>query len=148
MITSKPKSTALFSIAIFVGLALAAAIWILIELILFPQSYLIIKIILAPILFVIVLIVVVKTYFSAVTVSLGNNSIIYQYYLGKRKTYKTSSVAYWKEEVVKTKKKDYRRLSIALSHGKTIHLSNQENENYDKVIGYLTKKVKVKDPSK
>ena len=114
------------------------------ELVQNPASYFWMKLILAPTLLVIGIVVAIKGLFSAVSVTLGSNRLSYRYPLGAEKQHKISDVMDWNEEMVKNKSSIYKQLTIQLSNGKKIKLSNQENSDYEKVIGYLKKKVKVK----
>ncbi|MEM9328924.1 MAG: hypothetical protein AAGA85_24885 [Bacteroidota bacterium] len=142
MIHSRPQSNALFAVGLFVVLTLAADLWIVIGLINDPSSYFLAKLLLVPILFVIAIIVMSKSYFSSISLKLGNNQLTYRYPLGAERKHKLSDVSGWHENVVQRKSSTYRRLSIRLVTGKKLLLSNHENSDYDKVVSYLKKKVK------
>ncbi len=142
MIQSRPRSNALFAVGLFIILTLAVDGWILAGLITDPSSYFMAKLILVPTLLVIGIIVASKSYFSAMTLTLGNDRLTYQYPFGPKKKHKISEVAAWEETVIKRKSSTYKRLTIRLTGGKKLHLSNQENSDYDKVLKYLKKKVK------
>ncbi len=142
MIHSRPRSNALFAVGFFIVLTLAVDGWILAGLINDPSSYFIAKLILVPTLLVIVIIVASKSYFSAMTMTLGNDRLTYRYPFGSRKQHKVSEIAAWDETVIKRKSSTYKRLTIRLATGKKLHVSNQENSDYDKVLKYLKKKVK------
>ena len=144
MINSRPTSNSLVAIGLFLIAMMVADIWLIIALVSDPSRYFLMKLILAPTLLVIVIVVAAKSYFSAINLSLGDNQLTYRYLLGSQKKHKISEVSDWQEEVVKRKNSEYRRLSIQLVNGKTLHLSNHENSNYEKLVNYLRKKVKVR----
>ncbi len=142
MIHSRPKFGSIISIGVFLIGTLAVAIWLLAELMQNPASYFLVKLILAPTLLVIGIVVAAKTYFSALILSLGNNTLTYRYLIGSQRKYKITEIVSWHEEVVKRKSSEYRRLSILLIKDKKLLLSNHENTNYQDVVNYLKKKVK------
>ncbi len=145
MTKSEPKSNSLISIGFFLLAVIAVDVWLFWELLQYPESYFLIKLILAPTLLVIGIAVAVKSYSSALILTMGNNSITYRYLFGSNRKHKISDVVNWQEEVVKRKSSEYRQLSIRLANGKKLKLSNLENTNYDKLVSYLKKKVKVKN---
>ena len=144
MIHSRPQSNALFAVGVFLLLLLAAGCWLLVELIEDPSSYFLPKLILIPTLLVIGIVVVSKSYYSAVTITLGNDRLTYRYPLGSKKKHKISDISTWQEKVIKRKSSTYRRLSIQLVTGKKLLLSNHENGDYENVVKYLRKKVRTK----
>lgn len=142
MTTSQPKFASLFAVIFFMLIVLAVDVWIVMGLINNPQSYFIAKLILAPLLFVIAIMVGVKSYFSAIAISLGSNKISYKYPLGSKREYALKAISNWTEDIVKRSGTEYRQLSIRLTNGKKLKISNHENTNYGQVISYLKKKVK------
>ena len=146
MIISKPKTSTLISVGIFLAGILAASVWIGIELIKNPAVFFWIKLVLLPVLLVIALVVAIKTYQGAVTLQLGNNRLTYQMPGGSLHQFPISDLQNWHEEVIQRKKTKYSRLTIRLKNGKELHLSNQENSAYDQVINYLRKKAKRSSP--
>ncbi|WP_462249631.1 hypothetical protein [Ekhidna sp.] len=143
MIQSKPKTSILISIGLFLIGILITDSWLFYTLLQNPDSYLWLKLIFTPILLVIAIAVARKGYTSALRLTIGNNKLTYQYFLGGKKSFNISDVANWHEEVVKQKNADYKRLTIVLSNGKVLHISNQENSNYQQVLNYIKKKVKT-----
>ena len=147
MIHSQPKSATLTALGIFLILILGVSLWLFYELICSPESFFILKLILAPLLLVIAIIVATKGYLTAVTVWLGDNQIAYRYPFGSQIKLKLSAIAHWEESVVKRKKSVYRSLTIVLTNGKKLQVSNHENTHYDQLLSYLKKKVKVRQPA-
>ncbi len=143
MIQSKPKSSILISIGLFLIGILVADGWLFYTLLQNPDSYLWLKLIFTPILLVIAIAIARKGYTSALRLMIGNNKLTYQYFLGTKKSFKISEITSWHEEVVKQKNADYKRLTIVLSNDKVLHISNQENSNYQQVLNYIKKKVKT-----
>lgn len=142
MINSRPKSSIMISIGVFLTGLLIADTWLFYALVNNPASYLWLKMILTPTLLVIAIAVARKGYTSALRLTIGNNQLTYRYFLSTKKSHKISDVKSWHEDVVKNKNGDYRRLSILLASGKMLQLSNHENSNYQMVVNYLKKKVK------
>ncbi len=143
MIHSKPKSSIMISIGIFLILILAADAWLFNDLIQHPDSYFWLKLILSPILLVIAIAIARKGYTSALRLTIGNNKLTYCYLFGTKKSHKISEVKSWHEEVVKQKNGEYKRVTMVLSTSRALQLSNQENSNYQQVVNYLRKKVKT-----
>ncbi len=141
MIQSKPKSSSRIATGFFLTLVLVATVWLAVALIRNPESYFLMKLILTPLLLAIAIIVAIKSYSSAITMTFKDNKLTYQYLIGPAKTHKISEIVDWREDVVKQKSTEYRRITIQLPNNKKLHLSNQENSNYKSVINYLKKKV-------
>ncbi|MEP1032499.1 hypothetical protein [Ekhidna sp.] len=143
MINSRPKSSIMISIGVFLFAILLADAWLFYTLVKNPTSYLWLKMMLTPTLLVIVIAIARKGYTSALKLTIGNNQLTYRYFLSSSKSHKISDVKSWHEDVVKSKNGDYKRLSILLASGKMLQLSNHENSNYQPVVNYLKKKVKL-----
>lgn len=143
MIKSQPKSSIMISIGVFLFAILLADAWLFYALVKNPTSYLWLKLILTPTLLVIAIAIARKGYTSALRLTVGNNKLTYRYFLSASKSHKISDVKSWHEDVVKSKSGDYKRLTVLLASGKMLQLSNQENSNYQKVVKYLEKKVKL-----
>ncbi|WP_436516333.1 hypothetical protein [Ekhidna sp. To15] len=142
MINSRPKSSLMISIGVFLIGILSVDIWLFYELVKNSASYLWAKLILTPTLLVIGIAVARKGYMSTLAITIRNSILTYRYLLGSKKSHKISMIANWQEEVVKSKNGEYRQLSMVLSTGKILQLSNHENSNYQSVVNYLKKKVK------
>jgi hypothetical protein len=141
MTRAKPKSSVLISIGMVVLAILVSDLWLFYGLIRYPETYFWWKLILTPTLFVLAISITRKGYISSIQLTIGNNQLTYKYFLGPSKTYKISEINYWREEVVKSKKTDYKRLTIVFVNGRSIQLSNQEHSDYPAVINYIKKKV-------
>ena len=140
MIHSRPASNVLVSVGFFLTGILALVVWLVYQLITDPSDYFIAKLILTPALVVIGITIAIKSYFSAVSITLGDNKISYRYLLGSHKVHKINDITKWSEDIVKRKKSEYRSLTIQLTNGKKLRLSNHENSQYDKLVSYLKKK--------
>ena len=143
MIHSKPKSSLLISIAmVLVGILLLDG-WLFYTLLLHPDDYFWWKLVLTPTLLVVAIAMARKGYQATLQLSIGNNQLTYRYLLSSPKSHPVSEVKSWHEDVVNPKKVAYRRLTILLAHGRVLQLSNQENSNYERVVTYLKKKVRM-----
>ncbi len=142
MIESQPKSSTMISIGVILSIILGVDIWLFYELVQNPDAYLIVKLILTPTLLVIAITIARKAYSTALRVTIGNNKLTYSYLFGTKKSHKISDVTSWYEEVVKSKKDEYKRLTIVVKNGKALLISNKENTNYQSIVNYLSKKIK------
>ncbi|MEP4531920.1 MAG: hypothetical protein ABJ004_02460 [Cyclobacteriaceae bacterium] len=143
MIVSKPKSNTTVALGVFLVLIFVVFFFLLNSLISVPD-YFIFKLVLTPIVLVIGLIVLSKFLGSLKVVTLGKDKITVLYLITRmRISIDVSQVLGWREEVVKTKNGDFREVKILYTKKKILKLSNKENTEYDKVIQYLKKKVKV-----
>ncbi|NQZ78442.1 MAG: hypothetical protein HRT61_20380 [Ekhidna sp.] len=142
MTHSKPKIASLFAVILFLLIVLSVEFWLILGIYKNPESYFYAKAILVPILFVIAILVGVKSYFSSISISLGNNKITYKFPLGSKHEYGIKEIATWDEEVVKRGTSEFRQLSIQLKNDKKLRISNHENTNYGDIRSYLKKKVK------
>lgn len=123
---------------------LIADLWLFNALIQNPEDFFWWKLIFTPVLLVVAIAIARKGYTTAFRLTIGNNQLTYRYLLSAKKTHNITEVSSWHEEVVKNKKLEYKRLTVILSNGRVLQLSNQENSNYQKVIDYLRKRVKMK----
>ncbi|MEO9477837.1 MAG: hypothetical protein ABJG41_20005 [Cyclobacteriaceae bacterium] len=143
MIVSKPKSNTTVALGVFLILIFVVFFFLLNSLISVPD-YFIFKLVLTPIVLVIGLIVLSKFLGSLKVVTLGKDKITVLYLITRMRTsIDVSQVLGWREEVVKTKNGDFREVKILYTKKKILKLSNKENTEYDKVIQYLKKKVKL-----
>ncbi|MEP0365420.1 MAG: hypothetical protein ABJN36_08060 [Cyclobacteriaceae bacterium] len=143
MIVSKPKSNTTVALGVFLVLIFVVFFFLLNSLISVPD-YFIFKLVLTPIVLVIGLIVLSKFLGSLKVVTLGKDKITVLYLITRmRISIDVSQVLGWREEVVKTKNGDFCEVKILYTKKKILKLSNKENTEYDKVIQYLKKRVKV-----
>ncbi|GAB4229170.1 MAG: hypothetical protein Tsb0034_00750 [Ekhidna sp.] len=119
-------------------------VWLFYALLEHPESFFWLKLILTPLLLVVAIAIARKGYKSSLRLTIGNNQLTSRYWLGTKKSYKISAIKSWHEEVVKSKRADYKQLTMVLSDGRVLQLSNQENSNYQQVVNYVRKKVKMK----
>ena len=143
MIISKPKSSIMVSIGILIIALLAVDGWLFYALVQSPESNFWLKLILTPTLLVIIIAIARRGYTSSLRLTIGNNKLSYKHFLGSEKSCNISDVKSWHEELVKQKNGDYKQLTFVLANGKVIQLSNQENSEYQRVLSYIKKKVKV-----
>ncbi len=144
MIISKPKVNTLTALSVFLVLTFGS-FFMLLNSLLTNESFFILKIILTPLVLVIGLIVLSKLLAAIKVVKVGDGKIQVLYPITRmRVMIQVSEVLGWREEVVDTKNGDFRELKILYTKKKILKLSNKENTEYDAIVKYLRKKVKVK----
>ena len=78
-------------------------------------------------------------------ISLGDGKLEVLYLISRsRIKLKVDEILGWHEEVIDTKGGEFRELKVLYAKKKIIKLSNKENTEYDQVVKYLKKKVKIK----
>ena len=143
MIVSKPITKTLTALSIFLIL-IFGSFFLLLSSLLSGESYFIFKLILAPLTLVIGLLVLGKLLAAIKIVKIGDNRIIVFYPITRMKVdIKVPDILGWREEVIKTKNGEFREVKILYTKKKILKLSNRENTEYDAVMKYLKKKVKV-----
>ena len=145
MIVSKPKTQTLTALTIFLVL-IFASFFLLLNSLLKEESFFIAKLVLAPIVLVIGLLVLGKLLGAIKVVKVGDNKIEVFYPISRLRTsIKIGDVLGWHEEVVKTKNGEFREVKVLYSRKKILKLSNRENTEYEAIVNYLRKKVKIKN---
>lgn len=144
MIVSKPKANTITALTIFLIL-IFISFFMLLSSLLSSESYFIVKLILAPIVLAIGLIVLGKLLGAIKVVKLGKGALHIFYPVSRmRTTIDVKDILGWREEVIKTKNGEFREVKILYGQKKILKLSNKENTEYEAVVNYLKKKVKVK----
>lgn len=144
MIVSKPKTQTLTALSIFL-LLIFGSFFVILNSLLKDESYFIVKLILAPIVLVIGLLVMGKLLGAIKVVKVGDNKIDVFYPITRMHVaIKVPEILGWKEEVIKTKNGEFREVKVLYTTKKILKLSNRENTEYEAVVRYLKKKVKVK----
>ncbi|REE01600.1 hypothetical protein [Marinoscillum furvescens] len=144
MIVSKPKTNTLTALTIFLIL-IFGSFFVLLDSLLSSESYFIVKLILAPVVLVIGLVVLGKLLGAIKIVKLGDNKLQIFYPISRLKVeVKVPDILGYREEVIATKNGEFREVKILYTKKKILKLSNRENTEYDAVVRYLKKKVKVK----
>lgn len=144
MIVSKPRVSTLTSLTVFLILIFGSFFYVLHSL-LTNEAYFIAKLILAPILLAIGLVVLSKVLAAIKVVKAGNNSIQVFYPISRmRIDISVKDILGWHEEVINTKNGEFREVKILYTKKKILKLSNKENTEYEAVVKYLKKKVKIK----
>ncbi|MFY0607898.1 MAG: hypothetical protein JXR10_14360 [Cyclobacteriaceae bacterium] len=144
MIISKPKVNTLTALSVFLVLTFGS-FFMLLNSLLSNESIFILKLILTPVVLVIGLIVLGKLLAAIKVVKVGDMKIQVFYPITRmRVNIPINTVLGWREEVVGTKNGDFRELKILYTKKKILKLSNKENTEYDAIVKYLRKKVKVK----
>lgn len=144
MIVSKPRTNTLTALSIFVIL-IFISFFMLMNSLLRNEDYFIFKLILAPVLLAIGIIVLGKLLSAIKIVRAGNNQLQVFYPISRmRLNIKVGDILGWHEEAIKSKNGDFREVKILYTKKKILKLSNKENTEYEAIVAYLKKKVKVK----
>ena len=143
MIISKPKSTALLALGIFMiicfamgGYALRAilngvGIW---------YHYIITTLTL-----LIALILLIRQVLSYKVVLIGDKSVKISFPLrGKSISYKFNELIHWKETIIETKNAPFKQMELKFNDY-ILKMSVQESTNYDVIKNYLKKKALKKE---
>ena len=146
MIIAKPNPQTLFSFAVFAVASAALIFWN--SAIYFyssqPKWYnLGIIFLLAPILGY----VLYRLLFQLKRIELGNNLIIVNFLLSRKKrTYAIAEIKSWTEHQVKVGKNvTYKELEIVFASSKKITIGKKEYTEYDRTVVYLKKKAAKKE---
>lgn len=144
MIISRPRTNTITALTLFLIL-IFTSFFMLLHSLLSHESWFWIKLILAPVVLAIGLVVLGKVLGAIKVVKLGEKKLQIFYPITRlRVDVKVPDILGWREEVIKTKNGEFREVKILYTKKKILKLSNKENTEYDAVIGYLKKKVKVK----
>jgi len=142
MIVSKPKTTALFALGIFIIICFGMgsyALRAILNNVGVWYHYLVSGLFL-PIAFILLL----RQVLSYKLIKVGENMITVEYpFKRKFKTFKISDIINWKEVIIKTKNAPFKQLEISFDKF-LLKLSVQENTNYDLLLKYLKKKAAKK----
>lgn len=145
MIVSKPKANTVVALTLFLIL-IFISFFLLLNSLLTNESYWILKLILAPVVLAIGFIVLGKLLGSMKVVKLGKGSIHVYYPITRmKKDIHVKDILGWHEEVIKTKNGEFREVKVLYDKKKILKLSNKENTEYESVVKYLKKKVKVRN---
>ncbi len=139
MVVSKPKLNTLFSISMFVVLAMTGGIWGLLKVVNPPYEWYhrIMAILLLPISFA----MVVKTVLNWKTFEIGKEKLVVKTLLfSKKRKYSLNEMDHWEETEVKTLNGLFKELTMVLEKKKKVKLNNQEYSEYKRVFNYLSKK--------
>lgn len=143
MIVSKPKTTAVFSLTVFIIITLIVSyvglnnvietgVW---------RWYNYLSVYPFGILSIILSLRILFNY-KIITFSKNGLEVWYPFRF-KRKKRAIDDIEKWKEERVKTGKSFFRQTTIYFPRFK-LKLSNQENSNYEKIFDYLNKRIRKK----
>lgn len=140
MITTKPKVSTLFSMGIFIAVALSISAYC--AYLMFDSGRIIwYQFLAAIILGPLALGLLAKVIFGYKIVSIGKERIDIKFPTKfTNKAYTLKDVDFWKEEEVKTGTGTYKELEVRFHSGGKLNLSYQEHTNYSAVIKYLKKK--------
>lgn len=141
MIVSKPKVGTLFSVGLFISLALGLFVYSLVQIrsasdrtwwyVLIYTS--------GPI----GLLVLMKILFTLKTLKVSKERFEIRFpFKFQKYLFSGKEIDHWFHTSIKTYGGQYEELTIALNSGKKLALSKQENTEYDKMLNYMKKKFK------
>ena len=143
MIISKPRTSALFSLSIFIVISLSlsyAGIMGPVETGVWKWYNYIAVYFFGPLAFILAMRMLWK--FKVLGVGKMVLSVWYPFRFSKRR-FDLTEIEFWNEEQVKTGKTLFRELEINFG-GSKVKISNQENGSYDQIFRYLNKKLPKK----
>lgn len=143
MIVSKPKSTALISLGIFIIISFASGSYALSAILNkggFWYHYLIAILFLS-----IAIVLLLRQLFTYKTISIGAKKIKVNYpFRGSMKELVINDIIWWNETIIKTKNAPFKQLEIKFDKF-LLKLSIQENTHYDQIKKYLKKRARGKE---
>lgn len=140
MIISKPKSSTLFSLGMFLLFTYAALYYSIAALLSSVDKpwYLYL---LATALGVVALAVTVKVLLGYKVIRIGQGMFSASYPLSfRKKVFPVQALQSWEEIVIKTKSGVYKELRLNFTGKSKVAISNHENSNYEEVLKYMLKK--------
>lgn len=141
MIISKPKIGTLFSVGLFIALAFGLFSYGLMQIQTATDRiwWYVMVYTSGPI----GLLVLLKILFTFKTIKVSKEKFEIRYpFKFQKYTFTGKEINHWSNTTIKTYGGLYEELTIALSSGKKLSLSKQENTAYDKVLNYMKKKFK------
>lgn len=139
MIVSKPKSSTLFSLCVFLILAYGLSLYLIINIIQNPEPPVWMAIILG-IAAGAALAVTYKTITGYKTVYIGKNRVDVSYAFNLiKKRYYLKELIDWQETTIKTVSGVFKELSLHFNERKSVKITTQEHDNYGKVKAFLQK---------
>ena len=142
MIVSKPKTTALTALSIFIIICIAIGGYSL-NLILDGAGAWYLYLI-TTLTFSVGLVLLIRQVVSYKVISLGDGVVKVDYTLRfKSKAFKLKDLIFWKETIIKTKNAPFKQLELSFELV-NLKLSIQENTNYEQIYKFLKKRVAKK----
>lgn len=143
MIVSKPKSSALIALFVFIIICLAIGGYALRAILNGVGDWYHYLISVLSILIGAVLLL--RQMFSYKIMKFGDKAVAVSYPMRMKSIeFKLKEIDYWKEIIIKTKNAPFKQLEIKFEDF-LLKLSIQENSNYDKIKKYLKKRVGKKE---
>jgi len=142
MIISKPKTTALFALGVFIIICFGIGSYTLRAILNNVGSWY--HYLLSGLFLSIAFVLLLRQVLSYKLIKVGDNMIRVEYPFKRVfKVFKLSDIINWKEVVIKTKNAPFKQLEISFDTY-LLKLSVQENTNYEQLLTYLKKKAAKK----
>ena len=144
MIESRPKGSTVFTLTIITAICGFGSLYFMRHVLSQPPSTS--RYILLGVLVFATSILLYKLLFNYKVIRISHNQVfVYYPFRLYRSTTPIKELGAWQEVVVHTKKSDYKQLKLVFINRGYVKISNQENDNYDKVYKYIKKKAPKKE---
>lgn len=143
MIVSKPKSTALVSLGIFITICFAIGSYALRAILNGVGMWY--HYVAAALFLSVAAILLLRQLLTYKTITLGENLVKVNYpFRWQKKSFKISDIMGWKEVIIKTKNDPFKQLEVKFD-GFLLKMSIQENTHYEEFKKYLKKRASKKE---
>lgn len=143
MIVSKPKSSALIALVIFIIICLAIGGYALRPIINGVGAWY--HYFISSLFLLIGIVLLLRQMLSYKIIKFGDKAVAVSYPMRMKSVeFKLKDLDYWKEVIIKTKNDPFQQMEIKFTDF-MLKLSVQENSNYDKIKKYLKKRVGKKE---
>lgn len=142
MIVSKPKTSALTALSIFIIICIGIGAYSLNVILNEAEAWY--HYLVTAITFSIGFILLIRQVISYKVISIGDKGVEVNYsFRFSSKVFKLKDLVSWKETIIKTRNAPFKQLDLKFEAFK-LNLSVQENTNYDQIYKYLKKRVAKK----
>jgi hypothetical protein len=143
MIISKPKRQTIFSLTVFTLISCFGALYFMRQVLGDTEN--IWNAIFLGFLLVVSSILLYKLIFNYKVLKISHDKIhVYYPFRFYKSVQDVSELGAWQEVVIKANKTDYKELKLVFLNKGYVKISNQENNDYDKVYNYIKRKAPKK----
>ncbi|MFT7268410.1 MAG: hypothetical protein ACI905_000614 [Roseivirga sp.] len=143
MIISKPKRQTIFSLTVFTLVSCFGSMYFMREILAEPNGTW--RYIVLGFLLVVSSILLYKLIFNYKVIKISHDKIhVYYPFRFYKSVQDVSELGAWQETIIKANKTDYKELKLVFMRKGYVKISNQENNDYDKVYNYIKRKAPKK----
>ena len=143
MIISKPKRQTIFSLSVFTLVSCFGSMYFMREILAEPNGTW--RYIILGFLLVVSSILLYKLIFNYKVLKISHDKIhVYYPFRFYKSVQDVSELGAWQETIIKANKTDYKELKLVFMSKGYVKISNQENNDYDKVYNYIKRKAPKK----